>query len=121
MRLTAVLLFLLLAACQSIPPVPDGSHHYGDYESHNVAAVNQVVPGVLEALDFTITRHVFDGGRGYVKAMSPSGAVTEVRWDWVFEDLSWVQVASPRGRVYRDKLVDRVLYEISVALNEPGK
>jgi len=114
----AVVMLSLLCACQSMPENL-GPGAYNDYEWHSASSVNEVVPGVMESLGYTLSRHEFDGACGYVKAVTPTGATTEVRWDWVFEDQTYLQVSSV-SHAYSDRLSDAVLEEISRALKQTG-
>jgi len=117
MRVLGFLVAVALTSCAAVPEslaYPDTSN----YESHSASAVNAVISDALEPLGLTVVRHDFDGGCGYVKAVSPSGAVTEIRYDWVVAGTTYLQVRSTRA--YAHKLSDEVLFAISDALNTPG-
>ncbi len=113
-----VLGLLFVLACSSCAAVPESLPHpdISNYEEHSPSAVHAVIQGALEPLGLSIVRHDFDGGRGYVKAVSPSGAVTEVRYDWVVAGTTYLEVKSTPS--YGGRLSDQVLFAISDALNE---
>jgi len=114
---TVALWALVLGACSAIPEsLPQA---YVELSlNHSAATVNAALPDVLGELELETTRHEFDGGCGYIEARSPSGALMQIRFDWVVPGRTYLEVQT--SRAYGWQISNAVWDALEAALDNPG-
>ena len=105
---------VVLAACTAPMPRLEGGST--GFEEHSFEAVQAVVEEAAHSLGLQVREHRVEDGAGYLEAVSPSGAVARVRYDYAWKDVTYLTVVA--SRAYGNQLANQLLYTISSRLND---